>query len=139
MRCSIVKMRYRSWGTSTVPAVQDLGKRFEYFSQNYPWLNFFPSGSQSMKIPQWMFRNSMSIVFGVTIVCHSWRDLIGRYIRYLPMIIMLQRLRPVTNHDNGSRQFAIVQARRVTVLRVRLVFAAVHWLMYGEPNELKKF
>jgi hypothetical protein len=38
-----------------------------------------------------------------------------------------------------SRPFAVVQTPRVTVLRVRLTSAAVHWLIYGESNEASDF
>jgi hypothetical protein len=40
-------------------------------------------------------------------------------------------------HESGP--FAVARARGVTVLRVRRAFTAVHWLVRGEPNEVKYF
>jgi hypothetical protein len=41
MRCGVVKMQYRFWGTCTAPAVQNVGKWLEYFSQKDPLSHFY--------------------------------------------------------------------------------------------------
>jgi hypothetical protein len=42
MKYDIIKMHYRPWGLCSAPALQDLWKRFEYFSQKLPLLAFSP-------------------------------------------------------------------------------------------------
>jgi hypothetical protein len=138
MRCGIVKMHYRSRGTCTSPAVQDLGRKLEYLSQKYPRLNIAPGRSQSMKIARWMLRNTVNMIF--------------RPLSYVLLLLGLrwpidtifagdynvaETMTPHWSRYHGSRRFAVVQACGVTVLR--LTFAAAHWLMSGEPNEAKNF
>jgi hypothetical protein len=68
MRFRIVKMHYRSWRTCRALAVQDLGKRLEYFSQKHLLLYSSPGWRQSTKIAPRVLRTTVSMTFEVAIV-----------------------------------------------------------------------
>jgi hypothetical protein len=59
-----MKMYCQLWGPCSAPTVQDLGKRFEYFSQKLPLWKFSPGVSQLIKMTPSVLQNTVSIVFG---------------------------------------------------------------------------
>jgi hypothetical protein len=69
MSYGTIKMYYRPWGPCSAPAVQDLGKRFDHFSQKQPLLNFSPDVSQLIEMAPSILKNTVSTVFGTVIVC----------------------------------------------------------------------
>jgi hypothetical protein len=92
-----------------------------------------------MKIAPWMVRNTMNIIVPLL-----YAPLLSG--PHLQIDIMFADdhnvAETMTCHQSryiGSWPFAVVQARGVTVLRVRLAFAAAHCLMCGQPNRLNKF
>jgi hypothetical protein len=136
MRCRIVKMHYRSWGTCTAPLCGTWERGSSSFQESIRCWTFAWVGVNQWRLcrgcwetpwawcsgqllyalllpePRWPTDTIFSDDYHVseTMTCH-W----PRY--------------------HGSRPFAIVQARGVIVLWIRLAFGAVHWLMCQESDE----
>jgi hypothetical protein len=126
------------------PVPRPLGRTCESgsitFSQMYPLLNFSPGETQLMKIASRMLRNTVNMIFGPL----SYASLLSGPRR--PIDIQFADDCNVTetmirhwSRCHGSRPFAVVQASGVSVLRVRLAFAAAHWLVDRESNEVHNF
>jgi hypothetical protein len=94
-------MHYRPWGPCSAPAAQDLGDRLEYLFAEAAIVEFFlgcgPIDSDRAVDTK---EHNQHCFSGGYRVRHSCRNFTGRYVPYVLMTVLLEKLRLVAYQDN---------------------------------------